>query len=356
MPPIIKFLIRRTFAFLLTLIVISAVLYGLIMITPPETRATLYLPTSNRVLSEEQLQRQIEQIIKAKHLRDPYPIQYAFWASELLQGRWGYSAAMHEDVLAVMLRRSPITAELTIYSMLVFIPIGLVSGVIAGSNKDRGSDYRFRISAFLATSMPPFILALMLLAIFYVALYWFPPERLSVDNQLFVKSIEFNTYTGLVTIDGLLNGRLDISLDALRHLVLPVITLSLVHWATLGRVTRAAMIEELQKDYIVAGKARGVTRHNLVWKHAFKNTLAPSLTSSALSAATLFTGVFIVEVIFDFKGISEIAVRSINQVPDAPAVLGFAIYSVLIVLTIMFVLDIIQAVVDPRIREGIIGK
>jgi peptide/nickel transport system permease protein len=356
LPPFVKFLIRRVLALLLTLIVISAILYGFIMLTPPEARATLYLPASNRILSEEQLQRQIDQIIKAKHLRDPYPIQYAFWASELLQGRWGYSPALHEDVLAVMLRRSPVTAELTIYSLMVFIPLGLISGVIAGSNKDRGRDFRFRLSAFVATSMPPFILAIMLLAVFYVALYWFPPERVSVQNQLFVKSAEFNTYTGLLTIDGLLNGRIDISLDALRHLVLPVITLSLVHWATLGRVTRAGMIEELQKEYIIAGKARGISSRDLVWKHAFRNTLAPSLTSSALSAATLFTGVFIVEVIFDFKGISEVAVRSINQVPDAPAVLGFAIYSVLIVLTIMFILDVIQAVVDPRIREGITGK
>jgi peptide/nickel transport system permease protein len=349
---LLQFILNRFLAMIITLLVITMILYGLVMLTPPETRATLYMPNINRELTDEQYQRLIERIIQDRHLRDPYPIQYALWARELLRGNWGYSPALHEDVLPVMLRRSPVTAELTIYSLLVFIPLGIISGLIAGSKKDRPTDHGFRLAAFIASSMPPFILALMLLSIFYVAVQWFPPERLSIQNGLFVKSAEFQAYTGLMTIDGFLNGRVDISLDALRHLVLPVFTLSLVHWATLGRVTRALTIEELEKEYIVAGKARGLPNRSLLWTHTFRNITAPSLASSALSAASLFTGVFVVEVIFNFKGISEVAVNSINQNPDAPAVLGFAIYSVLIVLTIMLVLDIIQAVVDPRLKEG----
>lgn len=352
MPPLLQFILNRILATIITLVVITAVLYGLVMLTPPETRATLYMPNTNRLLTDEQYQRLIEKIIRDRHLRDPYPIQYALWASELLRGNWGYSPALNEDVLPVMLRRSPVTAELTIYSLLVFIPLGIISGMIAGSKKDRGVDHGFRLAAFIASSMPPFILALVLLSIFYVALHWLPPERLGIQESLYVKSAGFHTYTGLMTVDGFLNGRIDISLDAFRHLILPVFTLSLVHWAMLGRVTRALTIEELGKEYIVAGKARGLSNHSLLWTHTFRNITAPSLASSALSAAALFTGVFVVEVIFNFKGISEVAVYSINQTPDAPAVLGFAIYSVLVVLAIMLVLDIIQAVVDPRLREG----
>jgi ABC-type dipeptide/oligopeptide/nickel transport system permease component len=349
---LLKFVLNRLLAAIITLFLITLILYGLVMLTPPETRATLYFPNTNRPMTEEQVKRLIEKIIQDRHLRDPFPVQYAIWAGELVRGNWGYSPALHEAVLPVMLRRSPVTAELTIYSLLVFIPLGIISGMIAGSKKDRGVDHGFRLTAFIASSMPPFIMALVLLSIFYVTLKWFPPERLSIQNGLFVKSAEFQTYTGLMTLDGFLNGRPDISLDALRHLVLPVITLSLVHWAMLGRVTRALTIEELEKEYIVAGKARGLSNYSLLWTHTFRNIMAPSLASSALSAAALFTGVFVVEVIFNFKGISEIAVNSINQTPDAPAVLGFAIYSVLVVLTIMLVLDIIQAIVDPRLREG----
>lgn len=352
MPHLLQFILNRILAAIITLFVITAVLYGLVMLTPPETRASLYMPNTKRAMTEEQMKRLIDRIIEDRHLRDPYPVQYAIWVSELVRGNWGYSPALRENVLPVMVRRSPVTAELTIYSLLVFIPLGIISGMIAGSKKGRGADHTFRLTAFIASSMPPFIMALVLLSIFYVTLHWFPPERLGIETGLYVKSAEFRMYTGLMTIDGFLNGRLDVSLDAFRHLVLPVITLSLVHWAMLGRVTRALTIEELQKEYITAGKARGLTNYSLLWTHTFRNITAPALASSALSAAALFTGVFVVEVIFNFKGISEVAVNSINQTPDAPAVLGFAVYSVLVVLVIMMVLDIIEAVVDPRLREG----
>jgi peptide/nickel transport system permease protein len=356
LPPLIQFFINRILATFFTLLVITMVLYGLIMLTPPETRATLYMPRSNRVLTDEQYKRLIERIIREKHLRDPFPVQYYIWISSLVRGEWGFSPALNDKVLPNILRRSPVTAELTIYSLLLFIPLGLASGVLAGSRKGRGVDNTFRLGAFIGSSIPPFILALVLLSVFYIALRWFPPERLGIETGQLIRSPSFRSYTGLLTLDGLLNGRLNISLDALRHLVLPVITLSLVHWAMLGRVTRALVIEELEKEYITAGKAHGLTDRNLVWKHAFRNIMAPATASSALSAAALFTGVFVVEVIFNFKGVSEIAVKSLSQTPDAPAILGFAIYSVVVVLLVMLALDILQAVVDPRIREGFGSK
>ena len=167
-----------------------------------------------------------------------------------------------------------------------------------------------------------------------------------------MNSDQFRQYTGLLTIDGLLNGRPDVSLDAIRHLVLPVFTLVIAHWATLGRVTRATMIEELQKEYVVAAKARGIPGRSIIWRHTLRNAIAPALTSSLLSAASLITGVFVVEIIYNFHGLSEIAVRSMEFTPDAPAALGFAIYSVIVVLALMFILDIIQSSLDPRIREG----
>ncbi len=354
MPPMLRFLISRIFAALVTLLVITATLYGIIMLTPPESRAELYMTKGNARLTEEQYARHIEMIIERHHLRDPFPVQYAYWVGSLIKGDWGYSPVLQDYVLDTLLRRSAVTAELTFYSLLFFVPLGLISGIIAGSKKDRGADNQFRIAAFIATSMPPFILALILISIFYVQLDWFPIERLSIHMDQYVKSDAFRIITGFITIDGLLNQRLDISLDAARHLVLPVITLSLVHWATLGRVTRTTTIEELQKEYIVAGKARGISNRSLVWKHSFRNVLAPSVSNSALSAAALFTGVFVIEVIFHLQGISQVVVFAISGAPDAPSALGYAVYSVLIVLAVMLILDIVQAIVDPRIRQGTI--
>lgn len=353
MPPYLRFIVSRLVSFVTTLFMITLVLYGLIMLTPIEDRASLYFPKGMRQdITEEQVKVLMDQIIIRHHLRDPFPVQYLSWVSNLLQGDWGYSPALGDEVLPSLLRATPVTAELTLYSLLLLIPLGLISGAVAASHHRQKFDNAFRFAAFTGTSLPPFILAIVLLVIFYVGLYWFPPERLSTNLSQDVRSPSFKAYTGLMTIDGLLNGRPDVSEDAARHLVLPVITLSLVHWATLGRVTRATMIEELHKEYITAARGRGFSNRRVVWKHAFRNTLAPSLTSTGLSAASLFTGVFMTEVIFNFHGISRIIVGAVYAAPDAPAVMGFAIYSVLVVLTLMFILDIINVMVNPLIRKG----
>ncbi|MBN1956131.1 MAG: ABC transporter permease [Anaerolineae bacterium] len=349
----IRFLLRRLLFMLVTLVFITAMLYGIMMLAPVEARAILYMPRSDYGQGSQQL---IQEIIEEKGLDDPYPVQYVRWAVNLLRGDWGWSPSMRDDVLPALIRRTPVTAELTLYSVLLYIPLGLASGVWAGWKRRRFADYGFRLVAFIATSIPPFILGLVLLAIFYVGLHWFPIGRLAMSNKMIVDSPEFRTITGLLTVDGLLNSRLDITLDALRHLVLPVFTLSLTHWATLGRVTRASMIEELDKEYVTAARGRGLSVQWTVWRHALSNALLPALNSSALSAASLITGVFVIEVIFALPGISELfsisAVDAFSLVPDISATMGFALYGVLFVLPLMFVLDVIQAIVDPRIREG----
>ena len=138
------------------------------------------------------------------------------------------------------------------------------------------------------------------------------------------------------------------TLDALRHLVLPVMVLGISHWATLARLTRAEVIEELDKDYITAAYARGVDTKGVVWQHAFRNALAPALNSSGLSAAALVTSVFVVERIFNLKGVSLLLIYQGTIVPDASAILGFAVYAVILVLAIMFVLDLLQALLLPE--------
>jgi ABC-type dipeptide/oligopeptide/nickel transport system permease component len=352
MPPFFRFIFTRLFSFIITLLVITVVLYSLIMLVPVEERASLYFPKNMRVMSDKQIIAFREMIIKRHHLRDPFPIQYMDWVSNLVKGDWGYSPALGAEVLPALLQASPVTAELTLYSLLFYIPLGLISGAVAASRRFQRFDNTFRLAAFTGTSLPPFILAIVLLVIFYVDLYWFPPERLGIEISQDVRSPSFKAYTGLMTVDGLLNGRPDVSEDAVRHLVLPVITLSLLHWATLGRVTRAQMIEELDKEYITAARGRGLSSRRVIWRHAFRNALPPSLTSTALSAASLFTGVFMIEVIFDFHGISRMIVGAVYATPDTPAVMGFAVYSVIVVLLLMLVLDVSNALINPLLRRG----
>ena len=350
--PVLKFFIHRLWVVLATLLVVTAAIYGTVLLAPVESRAQLYLGHRLRAnLPEDILQRHIDWIIQEQGMDDPYPIQYVRWLGLLIQGEWGWSPTLRADVLKALLARTPATVELTLYALLLFIPLGLTSGAIAGWKRGRGADQGFRLFAYIATSIPPFILGLVLLSILYVGLHWFMPGYLSTSENMVVKSDSFRSYTGLITVDSLLNGRIYVFWDGVRHLAMPVFTLSLFHWATLGRVTRASVIEEVNKGYITAAHARGVPDGRVLWRHAVPNVLVPSLTTSALSAATLITGVYVIEIVFHWPGVSKL-ITTIAWQPDVALATGFAVYSVLAVLAIMILLDIVQVVVDPRLRRG----
>jgi len=344
--PFFGFLARRLLYALLSLLVVTMVLYAGAMLVPPEGRAQLYIPETRGTVTDAY----IRAIIRQHHLEEPYLVQYGHWMRELFDGTWGYSPTLREEVLPALLRRTPVTLELGLYSLLAFIPLGLWSGLIAGWEPGRPFDKFFRLTAFMGTAMPPFILGILLLAILYARFSLFPPGRIDMMLALELQRTGFHNYTGMMTVDALLNGRVDVFGNALKHLLLPVITLSLFHWATLGRVSRTMMMEERRKDYLLAARARGVTETTLIWRHALPTIMAPSLTGIALSAASIVTGVYVVEAIFLFNGISGVIIAAMSYQPDAPAVLGFSVYSVIIVVGLMLLLDILQALVDPRVR------
>ncbi|MCL4529888.1 MAG: ABC transporter permease [Chloroflexi bacterium] len=350
-PPFFQFIIRRLFFAFVSLVVITMLLFGGVMLTPPLARAQLYLPPGRG--GERATQNLLNTYISKYHLADPYLVQYMYWVSSLFTDSWGYSPTLREYVLPSLLHRTPATLELALYSLLLLIPLGLASGLMAGWRNRGWFDRVFRFLAFLGTSMPPFILALMLIAIFYVKLGWFAPGRLGILIGLDVAKATFHNYTGFLTVDSLLNGRFDIFVDALRHLAMPVLTLSIFHWATLGRITRATVIGERRKDYIVAAKARGVGEASLMWRHALRAILAPSLTTMLLTAASIVTGVFVAEIIYNINGVSQVIVIAMNNVPDMTAALGFSVYSIIMVIGLMFILDVLQALFDPRIRDEV---
>lgn len=350
MSPFLKQLLFRLLAIPLTLLIITAALYGVVMLAPAEERAQLYLPPRTPPLSEQEFQNLMNRLIEEHGLNDPYPVQYVRWLGDLLRGDWGWSPTYNSDVLPLLKRRLPVTAELTFYGVLVVVPLALISGVLAGWRAPGRFDRGYRLSAFLATSIPPFILGLFLLSIFYVGLNWFPPGRTGIYT-LTLSTSDFRAITGFLTFDGLLNGRPDVTLDALRHLVLPVFTLSLLYWATISRVTRVAMIETKAQEYMTAARAKGLRNRQLEWRHGFRNAMLPAFTAMILSAAGLVTGVYVIESIFDFKGLSELVTKGFFVAPDAPLVMGFAVFSVLLVLPIMLVFDLLRTFVDPRLRE-----
>lgn len=350
MPPFVKQLLLRLLALPVTLLIITAALYGIIMLAPAQERAQLYIPPRTPPLTQEESQRLMDRLVAEHGLDDPYPVQYARWLGDLLRGDWGWSPTFKADVLTLLKKRLPVTAELTFYAVLVILPTALLGGVLSGWRANSRFDRGYRLATFVATSIPPFVLGLFLLSIFYVGLGWFPPGRTGV-YELSLSTSDFRAITGFLTFDGLLNGRLDVVADALRRLVLPVFSLSLLYWATVGRVTRVAMIEEQTRDYLLTARAKGLRERRLEWRHAFPNAAGPALTAMILSAAGLVTGVYIVESVFDFKGLSELVTKGFFVAPDAPLVMGFAVFSVLLVLPVILLFDLLRVALDPRLRE-----
>jgi peptide/nickel transport system permease protein len=195
MPPLLKYIARRLLIVPLTLLIITLTLYGFAMLVPVEQRAQLYWPSSldPTRLSAEEEQKVIDRIIAERGLNDPFPVQYLNWLGNMVRGEWGWSPNLRVQVLDYLQRRIPVTLEITLFAMLLFIPLGIVSGVIASRHHRGRADHGFRASAFVATSIPPFILGLMMISVFYVGLHWFAPSRLSADMEGFVKSSAFHT-------------------------------------------------------------------------------------------------------------------------------------------------------------------
>ena len=268
----------------------------------------------------------------------------------MLRGNLGFSRFGGGIPVAELIRsRFPATLELTLFSLLPILLIGITAGIDAAVNHNRWVDQAARLLSIIGYSIPGFVVGLLLLMFFYADRGWFPAGRVSDWVRLEVMDGTFATRTGLFTVDSLINGRLDILWDALRHLVLPVLTLSYVSIAAFLRITRSSMLEVLHQDFIVTARAKGMTEDEIVQKHALPNALLPVVTYSGLVAASLLSGVVITETIFFFPGMGYTALEAALRF-DVPTVLGFTMLAGILLISVNLVVDILYGVMDPRIR------
>lgn len=344
-----QFVLRRVLLIIPTLIGVILLIFAVTQMFTPEQRAMLY------ITSERQMSR-IEDIIRQYHLRDPITVQFVGWMTQLLQGNLGYSRTGGGPVLRVLLRKIPATFELVMFSIPITILLGIYLGVKSAVNRDKAVDHVTRTVSIIGWSLPTFWLGIMLIAIFFSGLGWFPPERMGTAtfNYIYLSG-NWHYYTGLLTIDGLLNGQPWITLDALRHLVLPTITLVTIQIALIVRVMRSSMLEALGKGYVTTARAKGLSNTEVVNKHARRNALIPTMTVAGLLTAGLITGVVITETVFNIDGVGRwaaVAAGGGGNVPDIPAVLGFALMTGVVYVIANLAVDILYAYVDPRIRLG----
>ena len=340
----LKFILKRLLFLPVVMLGVTALLFMILQFLSPEMRASLYIKDPRQLSA-------LESIIEKYGLRKPMPVQYGIWLKQVVHGDLGYSETAKMPVADAIRAFMPATFELTLVSFFPILLIGVYFGTLSAVYKDKWLDQLTRFVAITGYSLPSFVLGLLLLMVFYGRLQWLPPGRYSLDVDLLIHSDAFNHYTGMLTVDTLLNGQWSAFVDVLKHLILPGLTLVYIDLALLLRITRSSMLEELGKDYIRTARAKGLPGSVIVYKHALKNALIPVVTLSSLLFIQLLGGVVITETVFDFPGIGRWGVVAAQQL-DIPGVLGSTLLAAGLFVLSNLVSDILYAVVDPRIRIG----
>jgi peptide/nickel transport system permease protein len=252
------------------------------------------------------------------NLDKPVPIQFALWMGDILTGDFGDSVTTQRRVLAVIREKAPNTIQLGIVAWLMGTMVGVPLGVFSATNRGKTLDYIFRGFALFGQSVPIFWLALVLIFVFAVNLGWLPSGT---------KGEGF----------------------AIRNFVLPAVALAWFPAASYLRITRTAMLEILDSEFIKFARAKGVAQAPVRWKHAFRNAIIPPLTLSVFVLFGLLNGTIIIETVFAWPGLGRLAIDAL-WATDYPLLAGLTIiYGVAFVVMILS-LDIVYALLDPRIK------
>ena len=349
------YIIRRLLILPIILIGVTILIFAMLQVLGPVERSALF------VREIPKTENQVNAIITRYGLDKPFYVQYWNWlvgtvdgetgerVGGVLRGDLGYSRTGREPVIEVLVRRFPATLELALWSIVPVIVFGIWLGVEAALNHNRPVDQSLRVFAILGWSFPTFVFALLLLLVFYAKLDWFQPGRLSTAFSQEILRPGFTQYTRLITIDSLLNLRFDFFLDALRHLIMPVVTLSVISVALLLKVTRSAMLEEMRQDYVTTARAKGMTEKTVVNRHIRRNALIPVITVAGLTLAGLLNGVIITETVFNYPGIGSWAAEAAVSL-DVLSMLGYALFTAVLIVVANLIVDILYAVLDPRVR------
>ncbi len=321
---------------------VTLLIFSLLQFLTPAERASLFITDPRQLYA-------LDAIIRKYKLDRPIYVQYWTWLQQLAHGDLGWSQTAHMQTSEAIATFFPATLELTIFMIVPIVVIGVWLGTKAAVHRDHLLDHLARLFAVSFRGLPSFVWGLILLMVFYGWLNWFPPGRLSLGASLFVSSAEFRHYTHLLTVDALLNGKLWIFLDALRHMAGPVFTLILVEMALLTRITRSSMLEVLRQDYVRTARAKGLDQPVVINRHARKNALIPVITYGSLLFVGLLGGVVLAETIFDYPGIGKWGASAAVQL-DVPGVTGFAMFIALLTVLGNLAADILYVAIDPRIR------
>ena len=289
---------------------------------------------------------QLEQARIELGLDKPLPQQYVTYIGQLLHGNLGVSLNTKQPVAKELARYIPATLELVLLAFIFAIIIGIPLGIYSAKKKDRMLDHFSRFFSIGAVSLPTFWVALFLQLLFYKQLNILP-----IGGELSVTATVFGAkphITGMLLLDCILVGNWTMFWDAFKHVILPGITIALYPIGLVARMTRSALLEILNEDYITAGRSYGLKESRVLWKYALKNSIGPTATDVALAMGYTLTNTFLVEAIFSWPGIGSYIATAITSL-DFPAIIGVTIFGAVSYIVLNLIADIIIAS-DPRVR------
>lgn len=278
-------------------------------------------------------------------LDQPLPVQFFNYVVGVLTGDLGQSVSTGRSVAEDISRFFPATLEMATLGIIIGVVVGVPLGVVAASRQGSVIDQIIRVVGLLGYSMPAFWLGLVGLALFYARLRWVGgPGRLDIFYDGLVDPV-----TGLILIDSLLAGEIDIFWNAINHLILPASVLGFFSLAYIARMTRSFMLDQLSQEFVTTARVKGLPERVVIWRHAFNPIRVPLITVIGLSYAGLLEGSVMIETVFSWPGIGNYLTTALLNA-DMNAVLGSTLVIGAVFIFINKISDVLYRVLDPRAR------
>jgi peptide/nickel transport system permease protein len=329
----LQLIVKRLGAVVVILLVLTAVLFGLQKASPADPIHTMLGPGAS--------QTAIKAERHALHLDEPVPAQYIRYVEGLAHGDLGTSYRTRRPVSTDIGTFLPATLELTLFSLVLAVALAVLLAV-ATTLKWPGARL-FKAVLLIGASAPAFLLALGGIIIFYQHLNWLPATGRSDFPSAPTGP------TGLLTVDSLIHGRINVFFNALQHLLLPGLAIALGPAVSIGRVLRSSLVTTLRTDYTRTARAKGLKETQVMRRHVLRNSLGPALSMTGLQVGLMFAGVLVIEEIFAWPGLGQYTAQSI-PVDDFPAIAGVTLLLGVGYVLINTIVDLLQAAADPRIN------
>ena len=335
---LLSYLLRRLVGFVAVMIGISIITFGLSHLVPADPAVV--------AMGDHATNEQIDAFREKYGLNKPIPEQYWIYVTNLLRGDLGTSLRTRRPVASDLRDFFPATFELSLTALILSILIGIPAGVVSATARNRLPDHVVRLVSLIGGSVPIFWLGLILIGFFYGRLGWLPGGA-RIDNFIPPPPM----VTGLFTVDSLLAGDYKAFWSSVQHLFLPSLALGYFSTAIIARMMRSSMLEVLGQQYVLAARAKGLRQGKVVWRHAARNALIPTVTTIGVTFGSLLSGAVLTETIFSWPGLGRYATHSATSL-DFPAVMGVTLLAALVYTLANLIVDLGYQWLDPRIHHG----